>query len=224
MRHRVKNRRLGCRTSHRQAMMRNMVTSLIDHGQIVTTVTRAKELRRLADRMVTLGKKGDLHARRQALSVIRTKQAVTKLFDEIAPLFSERNGGYTRIVKIGPRRGDSSMMAVIEFATESMGEKSGKKTPLASESPVQEAPSVIPSASESASSTDADISDGLPESSTVQGETDEGVTDENVGTSEESSSVEESEAAAEETAQEETGEETEAPSEDDSEAGEEPDK
>ena len=165
-------------------MMRNMVTSLIDHGQIVTTVTRAKELRRLADRMVTLGKRGDLHARRQALSVIRTKQAVAKLFDEIAPLFIERNGGYTRIVKIGPRRGDASMMALIEFATAPMGGKSEKKTPAPGpESPVHETPSVIPTAVAASAESDLEgegtvVEHETPTESVVQAEANEEVAEE----------------------------------------------
>ena len=109
------HRKLGYTTDHRVAMLRNMTADLINHGKIVTTVTRAKELRRTAERMITLGKRGDLHARRQALAYIYDKNAVYKLFEEVAPKYKERNGGYTRILKMGPRRGDGAEMAIIEL-------------------------------------------------------------------------------------------------------------
>jgi large subunit ribosomal protein L17 len=92
-----------------------MTTSIIAHGRIETTETRAKELRKLADKMITLGKRGDLHARRQALSFIYDKNVVAKLFEEIAPKYEGRNGGYTRILKLGPRRGDGAEMVIIEL-------------------------------------------------------------------------------------------------------------
>ncbi len=109
------HRKLGMATDHRVAMLRNMTASLINNGKIVTTVTRAKELRRVTERMITLGKRGDLHARRQALAYIYDKNAVYKLFEEVAPKYKERNGGYTRILKMGPRRGDGAEMAIIEL-------------------------------------------------------------------------------------------------------------
>ena len=109
------HRKLGITTDHRVAMLRNMTVSLINHGRIVTTVTRAKELRRVSERMITLGKRGDLHARRQALAYIYDKNAVYKLFEEVAPKYKERNGGYTRILKMGPRRGDGAELAIIEL-------------------------------------------------------------------------------------------------------------
>jgi large subunit ribosomal protein L17 len=109
------HRKLGMTTDHRVAMLRNMTASLINNGRIVTTVTRAKELRRVAERMITLGKRGDLHARRQALAYIYDKNAVYKLFEEVAPKYKERNGGYTRILKMGPRRGDGAEMVIIEL-------------------------------------------------------------------------------------------------------------
>lgn len=108
-------RKLGRETAHRKAMLRNLTTSLLREGRIETTVTRAKETRRMAERMITLGKRGDLHARRQALAYIYDEDVVTKLFTEIAPGYKERNGGYTRILKKGPRRGDASEMAIIEL-------------------------------------------------------------------------------------------------------------
>jgi large subunit ribosomal protein L17 len=116
MRHLKAYRRLGMNASHRKAMMRNMVTSLIEHERIETTDTRAKEIRRLADRMVTLGKRGDLHSLRLSLKTVRTKTAAKKLFDELAPRFKEKQGGYTRIVKIGRRVGDNADMAILEWS------------------------------------------------------------------------------------------------------------
>lgn len=111
----AKLRKLGRPTDHRMAMLRNLVTSLLREGQITTTLTRAKETRRMAERMITLGKRGDLHARRQALAYIYDEDVVTKLFEEIAPKYAERNGGYTRILKVGPRRGDAAEMAIIQL-------------------------------------------------------------------------------------------------------------
>ncbi|MBE6082765.1 MULTISPECIES: 50S ribosomal protein L17 [Tissierellales] len=108
-------RKLGRPTAHRKAMLRNQVSSLFEHGKIETTVTRAKETKRMADKMITLGKRGDLHARRQALAYIYNENIVKKLFDEIAPNYSDRKGGYTRIVRIGPRNGDGAEMAIIEL-------------------------------------------------------------------------------------------------------------
>ena len=108
-------RKLGRPTDHRIAMLRNLVTSLLEHGRIETTVTRAKETKRMTDRMITLAKKGDLHARRQALAYLYNEDVVKKLFDEIAPKYADRNGGYSRIIKVGPRRGDGSEMAIIEL-------------------------------------------------------------------------------------------------------------
>lgn len=108
-------RKLGRPTDHRKAMLRNQVTSLLRNGKIETTVTRAKETQRMAEKMITLGKKGDLHARRQALAYIYDEDVVKELFDEIAPKYSERNGGYTRVLKVGPRRGDGAEMAILEL-------------------------------------------------------------------------------------------------------------
>lgn len=115
MRHQKAGRKLGRESAHRTALMRNMVTSLIEHGRIRTTDAKAKELRRYADRMVTLGKQSTLAARRRARGFVRTDEAVRRLFDEIAPRFADRAGGYTRIVKLGMRRGDSAPLSIIEF-------------------------------------------------------------------------------------------------------------
>lgn len=129
MRHAKAGRKLGMTTSHRLAMLRNMVTSLIEHEKIMTTDTRAKELRRLAEKMVSLGKRGDLHARRLAMRVIREKRVAKKLFDDIAPRFKETNGGYTRIIKYKRRHGDNAPMSIIELCTQkpSVDTSKGKK-------------------------------------------------------------------------------------------------
>lgn len=108
-------RKLGRPTDQRLAMIRNLVTSLLKEEQIVTTLTRAKEIRRVAEKMITLAKRGDLHARRQALSYIYEPAVVEKLFAEIGPKYSERNGGYTKILKMGPRRGDGAEQAIIKL-------------------------------------------------------------------------------------------------------------
>jgi large subunit ribosomal protein L17 len=115
MRHRKAGTRLGRNSSHQQAMLRNMVTSLLEHERIVTTTPKAKELRKLADKMITLAKRGDLHARRQALSVIRSKKVVDKLFSKLKDEYMDRNGGYTRIIRTGNRAGDAAPMAIIEL-------------------------------------------------------------------------------------------------------------
>lgn len=108
-------RKLGRTSAQRKAMLRNLITALLEQGRIQTTLTRAKEVRRMAEKMVTLGKRGDLHARRQALAYITSEDVVTQLFEEIAPKYADRNGGYTRIYKMGPRRGDAAEVAIIEM-------------------------------------------------------------------------------------------------------------
>ncbi len=118
MRHGVSGRKLNRTTSHRLAMFRNMVTSLLRNEEIYTTVPKAKELRRWTDWMITLGKRGDLHARRQALASVRDKQVVYKLFNELGPRFQSRQGGYTRLTKVGFRRGDAAPMCLIQLVAE----------------------------------------------------------------------------------------------------------
>lgn len=127
MRHIKAGRRLGRKTSHRIAMFRNMVTSFLDHEKITTTDAKAKELRSIAEKMITLGKKGDLHAMRQAASFIREKRVVTKLFAVIAPRYKERAGGYTRIIKLGIRPGDNASLSVIELVEEQLEKKPSNK-------------------------------------------------------------------------------------------------
>jgi large subunit ribosomal protein L17 len=115
MRHLRKTSKLGRKSAHRRAMLANMVCSLIEHNRITTTVERAKAARAFADKMVTLGKKGTLHHRRQAIAALKQKDAVAKLFSDIAPRFKERAGGYTRIIRIGQRRGDAAHTAILEW-------------------------------------------------------------------------------------------------------------
>ena len=108
-------RKLGRKTDHRKAMLRAMVTYLLENGQIETTVTRAKEVRAVAEKMITLGKNSDLHSKLQVFAYVTKEDVAKKLFDEISPKYAERNGGYTRIIKIGPRRGDAAEMAIIQL-------------------------------------------------------------------------------------------------------------
>jgi len=115
MRHRKSGRQLSRNSSHRWALMRNLVTALLRDEKIQTTDPKAKELRRWTDRVITLGKEGSLHARRQVLGIVQDKAVVRKLFDTIAPRFKSRAGGYTRIIKIGQRRGDAAQMSLIEL-------------------------------------------------------------------------------------------------------------
>jgi large subunit ribosomal protein L17 len=135
MRHAHAGRKLNRTQSHRKAMFRNMVTSLIDRDKIETTETKAKEIQALVERMITLGKRGDLHARRQALAVIRKKEVVKKLFDEIAPRYQNRNGGYTRIIKTGIRKGDAARLAIIELIREEASPPAKSKKPAEAKSP-----------------------------------------------------------------------------------------
>lgn len=108
-------RKLGRTTDHRKAMLRAMVTYLLENGKIETTVTRAKEVRSMTEKMITLGKTSDLHNKRQVLAYVTKEDVAKKLFDEISPKYADRNGGYTKIVKIGPRRGDAAEMAIIQL-------------------------------------------------------------------------------------------------------------
>jgi len=129
MRHKKSGRKLGRTSSHRDAMFRNMVTSLFEHERIVTTAEKAKEVRPIAEKMITLAKRGDLHAKRQALSYIRKQDVVAKLFDQISSQFADRNGGYTRIIRTGTRQGDAASMAIIELVgyEEDLGEEASEE-------------------------------------------------------------------------------------------------
>ncbi|TAL16269.1 50S ribosomal protein L17 [bacterium] len=142
MRHNKAGRQLGRNSSHRKAMFRNMVTSLFEHGKIQTTDTKAKELRRIAEKLITLGKRGDLHARRRAISYVRSSDVVAKLFEEISKTFSGRPGGYTRIIKVGVRRGDNAPISQLELVTEPCVPKvkAKKAAPQVAAAPVVEPP------------------------------------------------------------------------------------
>jgi large subunit ribosomal protein L17 len=128
MRHGVAGVKLGRSPAHRRALFRNLVTALLEHEVVRTTDAKAKELRRWGDRMITLGKQGTLHARRRAASLIRRRSVVKKLFDEIAPRFDGRAGGYTRVVKLGRRQGDAAPLSLVELV-ERAGAKSEKAAP-----------------------------------------------------------------------------------------------
>ncbi|MDH3740054.1 MAG: 50S ribosomal protein L17 [Hyphomicrobiales bacterium] len=130
MRHGNKLRKLNRTASHRKAMFANMAAALVKHEQIVTTLPKAKELRRIVDKLITLGKRGDLHARRQAISRMRDKDQAAKLFDVLGPRYKERNGGYTRVLKAGFRYGDSAPMAVIELVDRDEDEKGKDSGPV----------------------------------------------------------------------------------------------
>ena len=157
MRHNKIGRRLGRAPSHREHMMRNMVTSFFEYEKLTTTVTRAKELRRIAERMITLAKRGDLNSRRQALKTIHDRKVVAKLFDMIAARYQNRAGGYTRIIRLNPRQGDNAPMSIIELVEEELAPKQKKAAPKVEEvkaapveAPVVEEPAVEEAAEEAA--------------------------------------------------------------------------
>ena len=127
MRHRRAGKKLGRDASHRKALYSNLAGSLIVHGRIKTTVTKAKAVKPIAEKMITLGRRGDIHARRQATAFLRSQDVVHKLFSEVAPRFKERPGGYSRIIRIGPRPGDAAEMAYLELVDFSAEEQAEEK-------------------------------------------------------------------------------------------------
>lgn len=139
MRHGKTGRRLGRSVSHRKAMFANLAASLIEHEQIVTTLPKAKDLRPIVEKLVTLGKRGDLHARRLAISQIRSETMVGRLFDTIAPRYASRNGGYLRIMKAGFRHGDNAALAVIEFVDRDASAKGAADRARIEAEPAEEA-------------------------------------------------------------------------------------
>jgi large subunit ribosomal protein L17 len=128
MRHRNDHRKLSRKTPHRTAMLRNMVTSLLDHEEIRTTDAKAKEIRRVAERMITLGKRGSLHDRRNALRTLRSRDVAAKVFGPLAERYRQRPGGYTRILKLGPRPGDGAPVSIVQLIPGEGGEGQGAGT------------------------------------------------------------------------------------------------
>jgi large subunit ribosomal protein L17 len=161
MRHRKAGVKLNRNSSHRKAMFRNMVTSLLKHDRIKTTDTRAKEVSRWADHIITLAKIGDLHARRQAMAIVREKDVVHKIFEEAKERFGQRNGGYTRVIKLGRRPGDAALISMIELVSaDDPVKKKKKKTKAASkksEAPKQEAVKAAPAASADERAPEAEV-------------------------------------------------------------------
>src|SRR5206468_6337905 len=133
MRHRNAHRKLSRNTSHRRALLRNLVTDFLDHGRLMTTLPKAKEVRPLAEKMITLGKRDSLHARRQVQSYLLREAIVGKLFDTIAPRFAGRNGGYSRIIKLGNRKGDGADLAIIELIGSELEVKKAERAEKAKE-------------------------------------------------------------------------------------------
>jgi large subunit ribosomal protein L17 len=138
VRHQRTGKKLGRDSAHRKALYANLAGALIEHGRIKTTVTKAKAVRPIAEQMITLGRRGDLHARRQATAFLRSRDVVHRLFADVAPVFKDRPGGYTRIVKIGPRPGDSAEMAYLELVGDEFTPRPVEAVPPA---PVEETPS-----------------------------------------------------------------------------------
>lgn len=143
MRHRKHTFKIGRTGAHRRALLANMVCSLIQEGEIKTTITKAKEARRYADKAVTLGKKGDLHHRRLAIAKLRDTAAVRILFDDIAPRYAERPGGYTRIIRLGARRGDAAEMCLLQWVEETMPEAKVRESVTAAEKPAPKAEEAV---------------------------------------------------------------------------------
>lgn len=155
----TKGPRLGGSPAHQKLMLANLATSLFEHGKITTTEARARRLRPVAEKLITFAKRGDLHARRQVLTVVRDKSVVHTLFTEIGPSFAERQGGYTRITKIGPRKGDAAPMAVIELVTDEAGtSRARRRTRRATTEAAPEAATATAEATE-AEATEAEVTD-----------------------------------------------------------------
>tara|TARA_B100001559_G_scaffold227213_1_gene191032 strand:+ start:378 stop:815 length:438 start_codon:yes stop_codon:yes gene_type:complete len=144
MKHNIKNKKLNKDSSHRKAMFMNLSNSLIKHEQITTTLPKAKELRRFVEKIITLGKKADLLSRRKAISVLQDQKMAKKIFDVLASRYKDRNGGYTRIIKLGNRFGDNAPMAVIEFVDRDENAKGQDSGPVIEKKPTEEAEEQLP--------------------------------------------------------------------------------
>jgi large subunit ribosomal protein L17 len=179
----TKGRRLGGSAAHQQHMLANLATALFEHGKITTTEARARRLRPVAERLITFAKRGDLHARRQVLTVVTDKTVVKTLFDEIGPSYASRPGGYTRITKVGPRKGDNAAMAVIELVTESVEAKPQRRRarrsqPAGGRRGAQAAPAVAEDSAEAAAEAgEATEATAADESAEVAAETQTDATD-----------------------------------------------
>jgi large subunit ribosomal protein L17 len=168
VRHARTGKKLGRDSAHRKALYSNLAGALIEHGRIKTTVTKAKAVKPIAEQMITLGRRGDLHARRQATAFLRSRDVVHKLFAEVAPLFKDRPGGYTRIVKIGPRPGDSAEMAYLELVDEEfVAREREARTPVAvaEPEPPAEAEAVSDTAGAAPEPVEEEVSDTSDEAS-----------------------------------------------------------
>jgi large subunit ribosomal protein L17 len=170
VRHARAGKKLGRDSAHRKALYSNLAGALIEHGRIKTTVTKAKAVKPIAEQMITLGRRGDLHARRQATAFLRSRDVVHKLFAEVAPLFKDRPGGYTRIIKLGPRPGDAAEMVYLELVNEEyVAKQLEERTPEpVEELPVEEADPTEPEAEETgdepqASATEAEAEEPEPQ-------------------------------------------------------------
>ena len=217
----TKGPRLGGGPAHERLMLANLATALFTHGRIQTTETKAKRLRPLAERMVTFAKRGDLHARRRVMTVIRDKSAVHRLFTEIAPLVAEREGGYTRIVKVGFRKGDNAPMAVIELILDPVQKKPSAKKARLKEEAEKAAKEAEKAAKAAAKKAEAEATEAA-DAEAAEAASEEAVAEEAPEATEEAPAAEEAtaeEAPAEEPAAEEAPAEEpaaeEAPSEDD---------
>lgn len=175
----TKGRRLGGSPSHERLILANLATQLFQHGRIRTTEAKAKRLRPLAERLITKAKKGDMHNRRQVLTVVRDKGVVHHLFTEIAPTFAERPGGYTRITKIGPRRGDNAPMAVIELVSEPLNPVSVSRTAPAAAPAATEEPAKAEESAEAAETEKAEAEKAEPEAKASEEEPKEGESKDN---------------------------------------------
>ncbi len=216
MRHKRIGRKLGVTTKHRKAMFRNMVTDFFRFDKIKTTDTRAKELRRIAEKLITLAKDGSLHKRRQAAAYIRDNEVLKKLFDEIAPKFKDRPGGYTRITKLGFRRGDSSPVSIIELVEEDYRPKKKKAKAAPKKKETEATAKAKSSKKESAEDLGLIEEEKAAEASAAEAETTaaaEAQPEEAAAPETETTAAPEAETPAAETAPEETAEAPEAPAE-----------
>jgi large subunit ribosomal protein L17 len=192
-----KGPRLGGSPAHQRAILANLATSLFEHGSITTTEAKARVLRPFAERLITKARRGDLHNRRQVLSVIRDKSVVHVLFTEIGPRFAERPGGYTRITKIGPRKGDNAPMAVIELVEAEFTPRSSTATTSRAGAPARAAKKTAPAAEADVETTDATENDAELEAATSEVESQDSEPDE-AGESEDAEAAQADEPAAEE--------------------------